>query len=73
FLDGYLSACHEAIQSGVNLRGYFLWSLLDNFEWALGHTRRFGLHYTDWETLERIPKKSAGWYADVVRTNGLSS
>ncbi len=73
FLDGYLSACHEAIQKGVNLRGYFLWSLLDNFEWALGRTRRFGLHYTDWDTLERIPKKSAAWYAEVVRTNGLSS
>lgn len=72
FFDGYLGACHQAIEDdGVALQGYFAWSLLDNFEWALGYTRRFGLHYVDYETLERLPKASARWYADVIQRNGL--
>lgn len=71
FLEGYLGACHEAIQSGVDLRGYMCWSLLDNFEWALGYSRRFGLHWVDYETGERQPKASARWYGEVCRRNGL--
>lgn len=71
YLEGYLGACHEAVQAGVKVKGYFLWSLLDNFEWALGYTRRFGLHYVDFQTLQRTPKASARWYADVIRHNGV--
>lgn len=72
FLKGYLGECHNAITNGVNVTGYFLWSFMDNFEWALGYSRRFGAHYVDFKTLERIPKDSAGWYARVIKANGLS-
>lgn len=71
FLDGYLTACHEAIERGADLRGYFVWSLLDNFEWASGYDKRFGIIHVDFETLERTPKASAGWYAEVIERNGL--
>jgi beta-glucosidase len=71
FLRSYITECHTAIQEGVKLKGYFLWTFLDNFEWASGFTRRFGIHYTDFETGKRIPKASAGWYSDVVKQNGL--
>lgn len=69
FLREYLTACDRAVRDGVRLRGYFVWSLLDNFEWALGYSKRFGVYYTDFETLDRIPKKSAGWYRELIRTN----
>ena len=52
------------------VKGYFYWSFTDNFEWALGYSKRFGLVYVDYETLERIPKKSAYWYKKVIETNG---
>jgi beta-glucosidase len=71
FLSDYLGECHRAIDKGVNLKGYFVWSLMDNFEWALGYAKRFGIHYVNFETLERIPKASANWYAAVIRNNGL--
>jgi len=71
FLGGYLGACHEAIERGADLRGYFVWSLLDNFEWASGYDKRFGMIHVDFETLVRTPKASAGWYAGVVERNGL--
>ncbi|HET8656748.1 MAG TPA: GH1 family beta-glucosidase [Longimicrobiaceae bacterium] len=71
FLESYLAECHRAIENGVDLRGYFVWSLLDNFEWALGYSRRFGIHYVDFETLERIPKASARWYRRVIEQNGV--
>jgi beta-glucosidase len=71
FLKGYIGACHEAIQNGVDLRGYMCWSMMDNFEWALGYTRRFGLHWVDYETGERQPKASAKWYAATVKQNGF--
>ena len=70
FIRSYLSEVHRAIQQGVNCSGYFVWSLMDNFEWASGYSKRFGIHYVDFETLERIPKASAKWYAQVVRENG---
>ena len=56
FLEGYLGAMHEAIAAGADVRGYFIWSLLDNFEWAFGYAKRFGLVYIDYATLKRIPK-----------------
>lgn len=72
FLHDYLEACHAAIhEDGVDLRGYFVWSLLDNFEWAYGYSKRFGLHHVDFATGRRTPKKSAGWYAGVMARNGL--
>ncbi|ASW57529.1 GH1 family beta-glucosidase [Plantactinospora sp. KBS50] len=73
FVDVHLRACHEAISAGVPLRGYFLWSLLDNFEWAWGYTKRFGITYVDYESQRRIPKSSARWYAEVIRRNGLAA
>jgi beta-glucosidase len=71
YLDGYFRAAHRAIADGVDLRGYFVWSLMDNFEWAFGFSKRFGLIYVDFETLERTPKDSARWYAQVTRANGI--
>ncbi len=50
------------------MRGYFLWSLLDNFEWAFGYSRRFGIVYVDFDTLERVPKDSFTWYRDFIAT-----
>lgn len=69
FFEGYLDACSQAIDNGVDLRGYFIWSLMDNFEWASGYDRRFGIHYVDFETLERVPKASAKWYAEFIKQN----
>jgi beta-glucosidase len=71
YLDAHFRAAHRAIADGVDLRGYFVWSLMDNFEWAFGYTKRFGLIYVDYETQERTPKDSAVWYAGVTRANGL--
>jgi beta-glucosidase len=72
FLDQHLRAAHRAVAAGLELRGYFVWSLLDNFEWAEGYTPRFGLVYVDYETQERIPKASARWYQQVIAANGLT-
>ena len=71
FLDSHFRAAHEAIGLGVDLRGYFVWSLLDNFEWAEGYSKRFGIVYVDYPTQRRIPKSSAHWYREVIRQNGL--
>lgn len=71
YLDGHLRAARAAIVAGVDLRGYFVWSLLDNFEWALGYTRRFGIVYVDYASLRRTPKASAEWYRGVIAGNGL--
>jgi beta-glucosidase len=72
FISGHLHACYEAIAEGVPLRGYFAWSLMDNFEWAWGYTRRFGLVYVDYTNQLRTPKASAHWYSDVIRRHGLN-
>ena len=66
----HLRAAWDAIQQGVNLRGYCAWSLLDNFEWSLGYAKRFGIVHVDYATQRRTPKASARFYADVIRTNG---
>ncbi len=73
FLAAHLRAAHRAIADGVDLRGYFVWSLLDNFEWALGYEKRFGIVHVDYETLERTPKASAHWFRDAVAHNGVLS
>ncbi|MGW1372841.1 GH1 family beta-glucosidase [Streptomyces sp. NPDC002446] len=67
FLDGHLRALHAAMAAGVDVRGYFVWSLLDNFEWAEGYARRFGLVRVDYDTLARTPKASYHWLRDVLR------
>jgi beta-glucosidase len=66
YLDRHLAALGESIAEGVPVRGYFLWSLLDNFEWAFGYTKRFGIVYVDFDTLERVPKTSYSWYRDLI-------
>jgi beta-glucosidase len=71
YLRGHLLACQRAIADGVALRGYFAWSLLDNFEWAQGYAKRFGLYWVDYATQERTAKASARWYRDVVRGNAV--
>ena len=68
YCDAHLRACPTAIGAGVPLRGYFAWSLMDNFEWAWGYTKRFGMVYVDYDSQLRIPKSSARWYSDVIRT-----
>ncbi|MBF2046730.1 MAG: GH1 family beta-glucosidase [Leptolyngbya sp. IPPAS B-1204] len=69
FLRHYLRSAHRAIQEGYPLKGYFVWSLLDNFEWAWGYDRRFGINYVDYATQQRLPKASAHWYAECIRQN----
>jgi beta-glucosidase len=71
YLREHLRQCHRAVEAGVALRGYFVWSLLDNFEWTHGYTKRFGLVYVDFATQRRIPKASAHWYTQVIAANGL--
>jgi beta-glucosidase len=66
YLDGYTAAMFDAIMAGADVRGYFIWSLLDNFEWASGYSQRFGLVYVDYPTQRRIPKASFRWYARLI-------
>jgi beta-glucosidase len=69
YLDGHIGAVRAAAASGVDVRGYFVWSLLDNFEWAEGYTKRFGLVHVDYETQVRTPKTSYAWYRDLIRAS----
>jgi beta-glucosidase len=66
-------AAHHSISQGVPLKGYFAWSLLDNFEWAHGYEKRFGLIAVDFETRKRTPKESASWYREVASTNEVAT
>ena len=67
YLDGHLRAVADAVAAGVDVDGYYTWSLLDNFEWAEGYTQRFGLVHVDYATQQRTPKDSYDWYARVIR------
>jgi len=69
YLRQHFIAAQRAVAEGWPLKGYFLWSLLDNFEWACGYTKRFGIVYVNYETLERIPKLSAHFYREVIRNS----
>jgi beta-glucosidase len=71
FIQRHLEQMHQAILEGVPLRGYFVWSLLDNFEWAFGYTKRFGIVYVDYPSQKRIPKTSAKWYRQVIAEGGF--
>lgn len=71
YIKRHLEMVHNAIQIGVPVKGYFAWSLLDNFEWGFGYSKRFGIVYVDYETLQRIPKSSAKWYQQVINENGV--
>jgi beta-glucosidase len=70
YLRDHLRAARRAIDAGVDLRGYFVWSLLDNFEWSYGYSKKFGILQVDPATQDRTPKASARFYADVIRSNG---
>jgi len=72
YLRNYLTQLQRATSEGVPVRGYFLWSLMDNFEWADGYTNRFGLHYVDYKTQKRTPKLSASFYHEVITRNGVA-
>lgn len=74
FYKAYLSALHSAMNGAVkaDVRGYFLWSLMDNFEWAFGYGKRFGLYYVDYDSLKRSAKPAVQWYAQVVKNNALT-
>ena len=68
YLAGHLAAVAEAKTRGVDVRGYFVWSLLDNFEWAYGYWPRFGIVRVEFDTLRRIPKESYDWFAKLIRS-----
>ena len=71
YLRTHFAAAHRAIQAGVPLAGYFVWSLLDNFEWSHGYSQRFGIVYVDYQTQKRYLKDSAKWYKNVIKKNGF--
>ena len=71
YLRDHFVQAARAIAEGVPLRGYFVWSLMDNFEWAFGYTKRFGLVYADYATQQRTPKASARWYSRVIAENAV--
>ncbi len=70
YLRSHVRAVQAAVEAGVDVRGYFVWSLLDNFEWAEGYSKRFGLVRVDYPTQRRIPKRSAHWYGQVISAGG---
>ncbi len=71
YLEQHLIALGDAIADGADVRGYLVWSLLDNFEWAEGYAKRFGIVHVDFDTLRRTPRRSAGWYRDVIARNAV--
>jgi beta-glucosidase len=73
YLQEHFAAAHRAVEDGVNLRGYFVWSLMDNYEWSYGYSKRFGVVHVDYETQKRTLKDSANWYRDVITSNSLPS
>jgi beta-glucosidase len=72
YLQRYFEAANRALNEGVNLKGYFVWSLIDNFEWVEGYSKRFGLIRVNFETQERLWKKSALWYRDVIANKSFT-
>src|SRR5207253_10976155 len=72
YIATHLVEVRKAMESGVDIRGYFVWSLLDNFEWHHGYSKRFGITHVDYETQKRTLKDSGKWYADTVKQNGYA-
>ena len=72
YMHRYLRELRRAAEDGVDVRGYFAWSLMDNFEWARGYNERFGLVHVDYQTQKRTIKDSARWYAGVIADNGCT-
>jgi beta-glucosidase len=72
FMRNYLTQLQRATADGVPVRGYFAWSLMDNFEWVDGYSNRFGLHYVDYATQKRTPKLSAQFYKQVIAQNAVA-
>ena len=72
YLRRHLRALSDAMAEGVDVRGYFQWSIMDNFEWAEGYKHRFGLIHVDFETQKRTLKESAYWYREVINTSGAN-
>jgi beta-glucosidase len=72
YIQRHLEMVNRAIQAGVPVKGYFVWSFLDNFEWSFGYSKRFGIVYIDFKTQKRTPKSSAKWYRQVIRENAIS-
>ena len=70
YLREHIAAVHDAIQQGVDVRGYMVWSLFDNLEWSLGYSKRFGIVHVDFESQRRTPKDSANFYSKVIASNG---
>jgi beta-glucosidase len=70
YLRSHIAAVADALDAGVDVRGYFVWSLLDNFEWVDGYSKRFGIIYVDYPTQRRIPKDSAIWYQALCAAAG---
>jgi len=70
YLHKHLRAIHQAIEAGCDIRGYMVWSLLDNMEWSLGYSKRFGIVHVNYGTQERTPKDSARWYSQVIASHG---
>ena len=66
YMKAHLEACSRAVEEGIPLRGYFHWSFIDNFEWAWGYARRFGIVYCDYMSMKRIPKDSYHFYRDMI-------
>lgn len=73
YLEAHIRVCEQAAADGIPVRGYFVWSLMDNFEWSWGYSKRFGIVHVDYESQARTPKASAHWYADVIRRGGLGA
>jgi beta-glucosidase len=73
YLRDHFAEARRAMHAGVPLAGYFVWSLLDNFEWARGYLQRFGIVWVDYATQQRMPKDSARWYRDVIANNGFDT
>jgi beta-glucosidase len=71
YLRNHIVNVHRAAAEGYPIKGYFLWSLLDNFEWCDGYSKRFGIHYVDFKTQKRTPKLSAEWYRNVIARNAV--
>ena len=66
YFEQHVDACRQAVKKGLPLKGYFAWSLMDNFEWAFGYSRRFGIVHVDYETQQRTVKKSGLWFRDFI-------